>query len=405
MRRWLLPAAYLLLAWIAAVQQWSLQRPGDPYTHYNNYIIFRQAFVHLVHGQDLYVQYLAEHWDYFRYSPSFAAAFGAFAWMPDLPGLLLWNTLNALVLLLALWTLPALPAPARDDRIRLAVGWFVAIEMMTALQNAQSNVLIAGLLILAFNCLERRQNAIAALAIVVAAYIKPFALVGFSLFLFYPDKGTLALWSSLWIAMVGALPLLAVSPSQLIGLYGSWRRLLTSDFAQGTGLSIMGWLAAWFNMHPPKVLVDLAGIALFCWPLLYVARWRDVALPPARAVQCPRLGRALQPQGGILVVHHRDVRRGVVVLCPGENPAQHHPRGAGVCLHEPVADRRVSALLERELLRALYDQGHSVHPDLAEDHLRPRVGRRPAAPGSPDSRRRVARFLVQSRQVRKELRS
>jgi len=28
-------------------------------------------------------------------------------------------------------------------------------------------------------------------------------------------------------------------------------------------------------MHPPKVLVDLAGIALFCWPLLYVARWRD----------------------------------------------------------------------------------------------------------------------------------
>jgi hypothetical protein len=272
-RRWLLLAAYLLLAWIAAVQQWSLQRPGDPYTHYNNYIIFRQAFVHLVHGQDLYVQYLAEHWDYFRYSPSFAAAFGAFAWMPDLPGLLLWNTLNASVLLLALFTLPT--PPVRDDRIRLAVGWFVAVEMMTALQNAQSNVLIAGLLMLAFNCLERRQHAMATLAIVVAAFIKPFALVGFSLFLFYPDKGTLALWSSLWIAVVAALPLVAVSSSQLIALYGSWWRLLTSDFAEGTGLSIMGWLAAWFNLHPPKALVDLAGIALFCWPLLYVARWRD----------------------------------------------------------------------------------------------------------------------------------
>ena len=74
-RRFLL-AGYLALAWIAAIQQWALRRPGDPYTHYNNYVIFRQAFFHLVRHQDLYVLYLAEHWDYFRYSPSFALAFG-----------------------------------------------------------------------------------------------------------------------------------------------------------------------------------------------------------------------------------------------------------------------------------------------------------------------------------------
>jgi len=138
-------------------------------------------------------------------------------------------------------------------------------------------VLIAGLLIVAFDSLERRQNALAALSIVVAAFTKPFALVGFSLFLFYPEKGRLAFWSLLWTGVVAALPLAAVSPAHLAGLYAGWWRLLSSDFAGATGLSIMGWLAAWFNLHPPKVLVDLVGIALFCWPLVYVARYRDIA--------------------------------------------------------------------------------------------------------------------------------
>jgi hypothetical protein len=265
-RRWLLLAGYLLLAGIAAVQQWSLQRPDDPYTHYNNYIIFRQAFAHLVRERDLYVQYLTEHWDYFRYSPSFAAAFGIFAWMPDLVGLLLWNTLNAVVLFAALWTLSV--PPFREERLKVAAGWFVAIEMMTALQNAQSNVLIAGLLILAFTSLERRRVAVAALAIVGAAFIKPFALVAFSLFLFYPQKKRFVLWSMLWTLLVAALPLLAVSPGRLVDVYVSWSRLLSMDFADSAGLSVMGWLRAWFGLTPPKVFVDLAGVALFCWPLI-----------------------------------------------------------------------------------------------------------------------------------------
>jgi hypothetical protein len=265
-RRWRLLAGYLLLAGFAAVQQWSLRRPADPYTHYNNYIIFRQAFEHLVRGDDLYVQYLVEHWDYFRYSPSFAAAFGLFAWMPDLPGLLIWNTLNASMLLLALWSVTA--ARFRDERVRAAAAWLVAIEMMTALQNAQSNVLIAGLLILAFTLLERGRLRLAALAIVAAAFIKPFALAGLTLGLFYPRKQSFVAWSALWIVAIAALPLLIVTPLQLVRVYASWWRLLDMDFAGSDGLSVMGWLTSWFRLTPPKTFVDLAGVALFCWPLL-----------------------------------------------------------------------------------------------------------------------------------------
>ena len=271
-RRFLL-AGYLLLAWIAAVQQWSLKRPGDPYTHYNNYIIFRQSFVHLAGHQDLYTLYLAEHWDYFRYSPSFALAFGAFAWMPDLVGLILWNTLNVAVLFLGWMALPL-----RDDRVRLAAAWFAAVEVMTALQNAQSNVLIAGLLLLTFAFLERRQMALAPLMIVVAAFTKLFGLVAFSLFLLYPEKKRFILFSALWGIVVALLPLLVVSPAELVRLYESWWRLLSMDYAGSAGLSVMAWLQSWFHLNPPRVpraVVTLIGIALFCWPLTQVERYRD----------------------------------------------------------------------------------------------------------------------------------
>jgi glycosyl transferase family 87 len=268
--RWAVAGAYLLLAWTASIQQWSLKRPGDPYTHYNNYVIFRQSFFHLIAHRDLYTLYLSEHWDYFRYSPSFAVAFGAFAWMPDLAGLLLWNTLNAAVLVLGWFALPL-----DDDRVRLAGAWFVVVELMTALQNAQSNVLIAGLLLMAFAFLERRRVALGALMVVIAAFIKLFGLVAFSLCLLYPEKRRFVLFSALWIVVVGMLPLIVVSPADLLHLYGTWASLLSMDYAESAGLSVMGWLQSWFHLTPPKSLVGIIGVAVFCLPLVHADRYRN----------------------------------------------------------------------------------------------------------------------------------
>ena len=291
--RGFLLSGYLLLAWTAALEQWWLKRPGDPYTHYNNYVIYRQSFVHLVAHQDLYALYLAEHWDYFRYSPSFALAFGAFAWMPDLPGLFLWNTVNVAVLFLGWTALPAgaeawgppsggpirlEPDPAaHETRARFAAAWFVAIEALTALQNVQSNVLIAGLLLLAFSFLERRRMALASLMIVVAAFIKLFGLVALSLFLLYPEKKKFILFAALWGIAVGLLPLVVVAPAELAHLYGSWWRLLSMDYADSSGLSVMAWLQSWFHLSPPLIAVTLVGLAVFCWPLMPVERNRDFA--------------------------------------------------------------------------------------------------------------------------------
>jgi hypothetical protein len=273
--QWPLLTGYVLLAAIASVQQWFLSRafdPSDPYTHYNNYVIYRRSFAHLVGQQELYTLYLGEHWDYFRYSPSFALAFGVFAWMPDLAGLLLWNMLNVSVLLLA-WRM----LPVRDARITIAAGWFVAIEVLTALQNSQSNVLLAGLLMLAFGLLERKQVAVATLMIVIAAFTKLFGLVALSLFLFYPRKRSFIFFTVLWGAVIALLPLVAVPSAQLLRLYQSWWNLLSIDYGQSTGLSVMAWLQSWFRIAPPNNVVTLFAIVMLCWPLLQVRRYRDFA--------------------------------------------------------------------------------------------------------------------------------
>jgi hypothetical protein len=146
---------------------------------------------------------------------------------------------------------------------------------MTALQNAQSNVLIAGLLLLAFSCLERRRVALGSLMIVLAAFTKLFGLVAFSLVFLYPQKRKFVLFSALWVTAIALLPLIVVSPAELLEQYVSWWHLLSTDYAEFAGLSVMAWLESWFHLTPPKSVVELAGISLFCWPLL--ERRRDFA--------------------------------------------------------------------------------------------------------------------------------
>jgi hypothetical protein len=79
---------------------------GIEYTNYNNYVIFKQSFIHLMNHQDLYKLYPNEHWDLYKYSPTFALFFGFFQIFPDSIGLILWNILNAGVLLFSIYYLP-----------------------------------------------------------------------------------------------------------------------------------------------------------------------------------------------------------------------------------------------------------------------------------------------------------
>ncbi|MEO5675352.1 MAG: glycosyltransferase family 87 protein [Chitinophagales bacterium] len=261
---------YILLAIVISIQEWMLTSPDDSYTHYNNYIIFRQSFLNLIEYKDLYKPHPDVYADLFKYSPSFAVLMGVFAYLPEVAGLILWNTVNASVLFLAVKSLPA-----KEDKIRVAVWWFILIELVTSMQNSQSNALIAGLIILGFCFFEKRNVALAALMITLTVFIKIFGLAAFSMFLLYPDKKKFVLYSGLWVILFLILPVLFVTPTQLIFLYGSWGNLLSMDYESSTGISVMGWLHSWFYFEPSGNLITLAGIIIFCIPLFLIKRYTE----------------------------------------------------------------------------------------------------------------------------------
>lgn len=235
------------------------------YTTYNNYVIFKQSFFHLIEGKNLYRWHVDEHWDLFKYSPAFALVFGILSIMPTFVGLFFWNLINVAVLFFSVYFLPRI-----DLRTKGLMVAFMLVELLTATQNEQSNALIAGLLLFAFGFLERDKYWMASLCIVCTIFIKLFGIVALALYLLYPNKFKLAYTTAAWVILLTILPIVAVSPDQFVVLYKTWWKLLAADRDFSDGLSVIGWLKIWFSVNVNKTYVNLAGVALFCLPLLKI---------------------------------------------------------------------------------------------------------------------------------------
>jgi hypothetical protein len=242
---------------------------GGYYTHYNNYLIFKQSFYHLIQNKDLYAYYATEHFDLFKYSPTFAILFAPFALLPDFLGLSLWNVFNLLVFVFALLSLPNFSVKTISLIVLLSL-----LEIITTAQNEQSNTLMIALFLFAFSSLEKRKYFLATLFLVISIYLKLYGIVAFSMFLFYPDKIKLAAYSIFWLLVLFSLPLVLVDYQQLVFNYKSWLALLTNEHDQIYGISVMGWLSTWFRLEISKFIPVLIGIILFCLPLLKIANYK-----------------------------------------------------------------------------------------------------------------------------------
>jgi Glycosyltransferase family 87 len=260
----------LLVTLVASIAKYFGGTNDVGYTHYNNYIIFIQSFRHLLDNTNLYVLYPQEHWDLYKYSPTFALAMAPFAALPDWLGFPLFSLLNTGALCWAILRLPDF-----DDRTRSFLLLFIALELITSIQNAQTNAWIAALLIGAFNAMERRQVWLATLCLVLSVYIKVLGIVGFALFLLYPDKGRFILSSIVWTLALALLPLVVCTPSELIQQYQNWGVLLAEDHSISYGLSVMGWWQRWFGWEGSKTAVVLGGAVLFCLPFLRWGRFEE----------------------------------------------------------------------------------------------------------------------------------
>jgi hypothetical protein len=81
---------------------------GGFYSHYNNYVIFKQSFYHLIAQKDLYIHYPQEQYDLFKYPPTFALLFAPFSVLPDVVGYPLWTAINLLLPVVAIQKLKGL---------------------------------------------------------------------------------------------------------------------------------------------------------------------------------------------------------------------------------------------------------------------------------------------------------
>ncbi|MCS6929016.1 MAG: DUF2029 domain-containing protein [Saprospiraceae bacterium] len=271
-------AAYTAAALAASAQSLWLRTGKNGYTPYENYVIFRNAYGHLVQGLNPYAPFPEQQWDLFKYSPTFALGMWPFHFLPDAIGLTLWNLLNALPLLWAILHLPGF-----DGLQRQKIGWFVWLELLISLQNSQSNGLLAAFVLLAWIALERGSLKIAAGWIAGGFFLKLFGFLAILPGLVYPRRWVLLSWSAAWIAFMAALPLLVLTPDQLIQVYSWWLELLRADHTASLGLSVMGWLDAWFGWQPPKMVVLLAGAVLLILSVWSVGRRRTAfGLPEQR---------------------------------------------------------------------------------------------------------------------------
>lgn len=261
------PRPWLLWLYLAAAVVVTIHQ-GALLGRINNFLIFRGSFFNLLEGRDLYVPHPAQHWDLYKYNPSFALLSAPLALPPVLVGLLLWNLLNSVLLYAALDRL----LPRRAARVAQAL---VFLEVFRSMQNSQSNGLVTALVVLAFVALERARHVAAALAIGVGFCVKLFPLAAASFAVFHPRRLRFTLSLAVVLAALAALPLWVVAPGELIAQYRSWFLLLQKDTV-GPGLSVMGILHDWFRVDWPNWVVELAGTAALLTPLaLRPDRWTE----------------------------------------------------------------------------------------------------------------------------------
>ena len=258
--RWLLVGLYVVAAIFVSWQQNHLG-------HIGNFITFQTAAERLPLGENLYGPINGK-LDYL-YSPTFAVLFAPFALPPRIIGLLLWNAVNAIVLLVAILRL--LP----ERRTALIAALLVFPEVVKSLQNTQSNALVAGLVVLAFVAFEAERKAAAGLLVAAGAAIKIFPVAAAVFFVFREHRARwlLALAGSGLLVLLA--PLLVTSPAQLVQQYQWWGQRTAADLAL-PGISVIGILHSWLGYTGPALAVELAGTVLVMAPLvLRRDRWPE----------------------------------------------------------------------------------------------------------------------------------
>ena len=265
---WFLPLLFLLVVFYATLRNYflpfsTIDGVDCGVTQYNNYIIFKNSFFHLLGQLNLYTQYTNEQYDLFKYTPSFALIFGFFAILPNALGLFIWNLLNVGLPILGFSQLLGLNKKTKPILLLLLMP-----EMLTSVLNSQSNGLILGLMLLALAAIQRENTLKAVVLICITGFIKLFGIALFAVFLLYPNQLKKAILQAfIFMLILFGLPLIVIPFETLIQQYVNYFDLLKNDGNTFLKYSVMAWLNTWFHLNIGKNIVLAIGLVIQLIPL------------------------------------------------------------------------------------------------------------------------------------------
>lgn len=257
----LIEILYLLAALVISAQRYFLG-------HYNNFKIFRYSTIHFFQKADLYGPHPDEYYDLFLYSPSFAVLFSPFSYLPLVIGISLWVFFVMAVYYYSIRVLPF------ERKWVLFIFGFTFIELITAVENLQTNPLIAAFIVMTFVYLEKDKIIKASIFPVLGFFIKGYGVISGVLLILKKPKFKTILYSAGWFTIFLLLPLVYYSPAGLVNLYKGWKMSLFSDHEINTGISLMGILAGVFSAKTGLVWIQITGLffLLFTLTLIFIRK-------------------------------------------------------------------------------------------------------------------------------------
>jgi hypothetical protein len=266
-----------ILAWAIAFLALSGRTLLLKHDAHSVYPVFTTAADHWIAGDNLYVRGKI---DEFRYSPLIAAAFVPLAMLPERIGQFLWRSINFLALAAGLWWCCEIGIPRRLTANQMAAVFLLALPLAAgSLNNAQSNPLVIGLMLIALAATLQRYWTMAAIAITVATLFKVYPLsLGMLLLLIYPSRLGWRLVVCLAAGLL--LPLLLQHAGYVIDQYHTWIHYMATEDRQ------RGPVADWYKdfravwrlyigpISPQKYQLMEIGAAAAVAAATLLGRWR-----------------------------------------------------------------------------------------------------------------------------------
>lgn len=265
---------YIAITWILAT--FAAILPKFFRNSFNNYLIYKNVFWHVVNQTSLYTEYPLEYFDRNHYGPIFSIVIAPFALLPDYLGLPLWTLATTLLIL---WAVRKLPLESKAISVIL---WLCLNEYLITAQSFQVNPLMVFIIIMSYVFINKKQDFWSAMLIMLGTFIKLYGIVGLAFFFFSKNKIKFILSLFFWAVVFFSLPMLISSPQYIIDRYIEWyERLIVKNGTNAVlgsyqDFSVMGVVRRFANdasISNTPFLV--AGLVLFAAPYFRIKAYAN----------------------------------------------------------------------------------------------------------------------------------